>query len=472
MTRLKIEKPTKDKNEPSHNPSRGALALLLIVLLLSVAAAAVYFFWAKPVPGPDTELEVTSFSGDIQVWDSSTGAWSPVDRGRKLKIGDKLKAGSEAEADLEVEDKIRVRVKQNSEFGFLGPKMYEKNPYIRMKLDRGEMLVATQKGFGSDRLDVETPHFTAQSQGGYFRARTTEDAKNSWLGLMRGKAKIHSNELIGSKSFEIQGLEVAEAGSATGPLAQPRRVNKDEWQELSEVYQLTVKSAALEAEQLDLSKQAGTFFNYVFDHGTFYTPDFGYALRDFFKDESSGQVYLETEYDVFPKGSFVGMYIKTRDLDLSQYSHLEFEMKQVPDEGYPQAIRIEVKSKNGVVRAFAAKMPRQNWEKVSFPLHVRESILATEVAFVFLHDRVGEYKKGSVQFRNVNLIRAPKLPEPVKTAADTAAVSPKTAPALPVSAKTEIPGVPVPAPAEPGVTKEEAASPEPAPSVWAKPVTL
>ena len=108
------------------------------------------------------------------------------------------------------------------------------------------------------------------------------------------------------------------------------------------------------------------------------------------------------------------MYLKSRELDLAKFSALEFEMRQVQDEGFPQAIRIEVKSKNGVVRAFAAKLPRKDWEKVIFPLNVKDSTLATELALVFLHERVGEYKKGSVQFRNFNLVKAD--PSVVKTA--------------------------------------------------------
>lgn len=463
MSRLKIEKPSKVKPAPEKSPNKAAFFILLAIA--AAIAAVAFYLWARPGKAPSDVLEVSSFTGDVQVFDKLTGKWSPIDRGRKLQIGDRLKTGAEAEVDMEVPEKIRVRVKQNSEFGFMGPKMYEKNPYIRMQLDRGEMLAATQKGFGDERLDIETPHFTAKSQGGYFRVRTSEESKKSWLGLMRGKAKIQTGELFGGKTFEVQGLEVAEA-EAGKPISEPRRVSKDEWQELSEVYQLTVKSAALEAEQLDLSKSTGSLFDFVFDHGTFYTPEFGYALREFFKDENTGGVSLEVEYDVFPKGSFVGMYIKTRDLDLSQYSHLEFEMRQVPDEGFPQAIRLEIKSKSGVARAFAAKLPRKDWEKVSFPLHVKESIFSTELALVFLHDRVGEYKKGSVQFRNVNLIKAEKPP--------VQAVVKQAAEVVP-GPKEVIVAVPVPEPVEPEV--ESIAPPaekteEPESSVWAKPITL
>jgi len=191
--------------------------------------------------------------------------------------------------------------------------------------------------------------------------------------------------------------------------------------------------------QLDLSKQIGSFFDFVFDHGTFYTPKVGYSGREFFKDEDSGEVFLEIEYDVFTRGSFAGMYIKTRNLDLSGYDTLEFEMRRVEGEGFPQSIRIELKSKTGIARAFAAKMPKPAWEKVSFPLHVRNETLMTEMAFVFLHDRVGEDKKGAVQFRRMHLIKAeastqgdipsdivlPEQPAPLEDAAEEVVALPE-----------------------------------------------
>ncbi len=469
MSRLRIEKPNKEKSSAKN---RGALKIL-ILLAAVVLAAGLICFYAIPGKNYTEAFEISDFSGDVQIFDKATGQWTKVERGRLFKAGDKIRTAGGAEANLEIPDKVRVRVKQNSEYGFLSPKAYEKNPYLRTYLHQGEVLAATQKGFAEERFDIETPYLVAQSQGGYFRVQTSTEAKNSWLGLMRGKARIKTNEFFGGQAYDIHGLEVAEAGQGK-PLTAPRHVSKDEWQTLSEIYQLTLKSAAVEAEQLDMSKKAGSLFDFVFDHGTFYTPEFGYANRDFFKDENSGSVYLEIEYDVFPKGSFVGMYMKSRELDLAKYSALEFEMRQVPDEGFPQAIRIEVKSKNGVVRAFAAKLPRKDWEKVVFPLNVRDSTLATELALVFLHERVGEYKKGSVQFRNFNLVKAdPALIKPVAVAKPVVKIE---QPIIPVAA----PPAAVVAPAEnlnasapvPDISPSEPAKPKEIAGVKVKPVLL
>ncbi len=465
MSRLRIEKPNKEKSAPKNKHA----VKVAVLLVFAVLVGAVVYFYAMPAKMYTEAFEVSDFSGDVQIFDKATGQWVKAERGSLVKTGDRIRTAGGAEANLQMSEKVRVRVKQNSEFGFLGNKAYEKNPYLRAYLHQGEVLAATQKGFTNERFDIETPYLVAQSQGGYFRVQTSAEAKNSWLGLMKGKARIKTNEFFGGQTYDIHGLEVAEAGQGK-PLQTPRHVSKDEWQALSEVYQLTQKSAAVEAEQLDLSKKAGNLFDFVFDHGTFYTPEFGYANRDFFKDENSGSVYLEIEYDVFPKGSFVGMYLKSRELDLAKFSALEFEMRQVQDEGFPQAIRIEVKSKNGVVRAFAAKLPRKDWEKVIFPLNVKDSTLATELALVFLHERVGEYKKGSVQFRNFNLVKAD--PSVVKTAVvvkPVVKVEPPVVPAV-VPVVTTVPAENTVTAA--GPSSSQPSKPKEIAGVKVKPVTL
>ena len=113
---------------------------------------------------------------------------------------------------------------------------------------------------------------------------------------------------------------------------------------MRETYEMNMKTAAQEARDLDLSKRAGNFFENVFDHGTFYTENVGYTVRDFFEDKASGDVYLEAEYDVFPANSFVGLYVLTRDLDAQNYGGLRFDVRQKPEEGYPDRFYLEIKS--------------------------------------------------------------------------------------------------------------------------------
>lgn len=406
MAKLKIEKPKKNK---SSGPIKG----LLIVLLLFVVVAGVYaLIPANPLP----PLEVENFSGDVEIYNRSSRSWEKIARGQYIQMGDKLRSGKDGEVNLELPGEIRVRVKQNSEFGFLGPKPYDKNPYMRLNLEDGEMLIATQKGFTDEKMDFVTPHSVVQTSGGYFRVEANDETNKSSVGLMRGKAQVRKNEFLNEDWVEIKGLETLEVDD-TGIVKNPTRVTRDEWNLLREIYELTIKSAASEAEQLDISKEAGTFFNYVFDHGTFYTPKLGYAGRDFFKEESSGETLLEVEYDVFPRGSFVGVYIKTRELNLMDYDFLELETRRVEDEGSPLNVKIELKSKSNVVRSFAIKQPQIKWEKQVFPLRVKKETLSNEMTLVFIHDRVGEDKKGALQLRNINLVKDPeraRIGEPAK----------------------------------------------------------
>ncbi|MBI4711554.1 MAG: hypothetical protein HY767_03725, partial [Candidatus Omnitrophica bacterium] len=174
-----------------------------------------------------------------------------------------------------------------------------------------------------------------------------------------------------------------------------------------ETYELLAKSAAMEAEQINLSKLAGNFFDVVFDHGTFFTPKIGYAGREFFKDPDLGQVLLETEYDVFPAGSFCGVYIKTRDFDISKYAGLSFEIRRKGEEGVPESFFIELKSRGNVVRRFAPRNFEKDWKPIEFDFHANKSIVVNEVVFVFTNARVGEAKKGMLEFRNINLIPLP-----------------------------------------------------------------
>jgi hypothetical protein len=407
MAKLKIEKPERK------NQARGPIKGLLIILLLFVVAAVVYaFIPANQLP----PLEVENFSGNVEIYNRSTRSWEKIERGQYIQMGDKLRSGKDGEINLELPGEIRVRVKQNSEFGFLGPKPYDKNPYMRLNLEDGEMFIATQKGFSEEKMDFVTPQSVIQTSGGYFRVQTNSETNKSSVGLMRGKAQVRKNEFLNEDWISIKGLETLEV-DGTGIVKNPTRVTRDEWNLLREIYELTLKSAASEAEQLDISKEAGTFFNYVFDHGTFYTPKFGYAGRDFFKEETSGEILLEVEYDVFPRGSFVGVYIKTRELNLMDYDFLELETRRVDEEGSPMNVKIELKSKSNVVRSFAIKQPQIQWEKQVFPLRVKKETLSNEMTLVFIHDRVGEDKKGALQLRNINLVKDPeraRIGEPAK----------------------------------------------------------
>jgi hypothetical protein len=230
--------------------------------------------------------------------------------------------------------------------------------------------------------------------------------ENGGIDVLKGQVRADRGWWAATmKLQELQGFRLQADGG------KPYAMNRQVWMGLGELYEMIQKSAAAEAMQMDLSKEAGGLFSFVFDHGTFYTPKIGYCGRDFYRDDRE-KIRLRLEYDVFPKGSYVGMYIKTRDLDLSKYDKLEFLMRRLPDEGYPLSVRIEIKNKSGIMRAYAAKRPGQDWTRVTLPLNLRGPALVTEIALVFLHDRVGEDKRGVIELKDFELMVQPKPAEP------------------------------------------------------------
>ena len=168
---------------------------------------------------------------------------------------------------------------------------------------------------------------------------------------------------------------------------------------MSEAYELIAKSQGEEVRQLDLSKLAGNLFVSVFDHGTFYDPKSGFCERDFLKDPSTGEIFMETRYDVFPREAIVGVYMKTRNFDISKFKILKFEMKRVPDAGYPDRFLLEIKYQGQTLRKLLAKMVRQEWTPVEFPLTFNQETPVDEITITFTHDQVGALKKGAVHLR-------------------------------------------------------------------------
>ena len=81
--------------------------------------------------------------------------------------------------------------------------------------------------------------------------------------------------------------------------------------------------------------------------------------------------------------------------------------------------RIELKSKGGVVRAFAAKQFSRQWRMQEFPLRFNRPTVLNEITLVFSHDKAGTSKRGAIEMKDFTLIPA-DLPE------ETPALTPAT----------------------------------------------
>ena len=412
-----------------------------IPLLAVLAIAGALLLWSQFSSRPSTPLafEIVGFEGDVQIYDLQSRSWRLPKRGEEFATAQELKTGADGMVNFQVADEIHLRLKENSSIKNELSGMRGKREIFKLRLSEGVLLGSTTRQFERKQkarnaiLEVLTRDYVAEVHGAIFRVQATTQANK--VGVLRGFIEVARPALF----FRRQGVRIRglEETSVVGGVVQPAtRVSSETWGLMKESYELLEKTAVTEAEQIDLSKNAGSFFNYVFDHGTFYTPKFGYANRDFFKDTDSGQVWLEAEYDVFPTGSYAGVYIKTRDFDISKFAGLSFDVRRNPEEGTPDSFFIELKSKGNVVRRFAPKTFERDWKRVEFYFHAQKPIIINEVTFVFTNARVGESKKGVLEFRSLNLIPLAAEPPIPKS---------RTAAALVTSALPATPAVSAPA---------------------------
>jgi len=379
---------------------------LLITMLILVIGSAVIGYYTLLRDAKTVEpLMVSNFIGQPEVYSREKRAWVPLNRGDMLNAKDKIRTGPNTEVDLRIPDQINFRLKENSELENKAPGIFDEDVAQRLELLKGKLLGSTQEGFEDQkgRFEIATPVLVASIRGTTFMISADPETLESWVGVLRGQVEVRS------KSIFIPGIVTVESLETTmeegGKLTAPQRISRLQWDQMKEAYELTQKSLDYEANQIDLSRQAGNLFqDYAFDHGTFYMPKVGFADREFFFDSEENAVILKIDYDVFPESSFVGMYIKVRNMNLENFDGLEFYLRRESDKDYPAAFKIEIKEKGQVVRAFAPHTFKKQWKTVYFPFQVSSDTPVSEITFVFSNERVGEYKKGILEFRDFNLI--------------------------------------------------------------------
>ena len=380
---------------------------LLPTFLIFVAILGVAAYVLLNLPVNVQTFEITNFVGKTEMYSNAKRAWGPLERGASFGVGDKIRTGEESEVDLKLEDQAVLRLKPNSEIRGMRPWFFEKPTVLPIELVKGTLLGAQdkqfQEKFGS--FDIATPLIVATAKGTLFQMTTEEANNRSFAGVIRGALEVRKRTFfnISASSLHIGNTQKADVLNPENIKAE--KIDREDWNSMKETYDLIQRSAAFEAKQIDLSKKSGTFFEYVFDHGTFFTDKFGFANREFAENPKDNEVYCEIEYDVFPVGSVVGVYIKTRGLDLSQFKGLQFEARKNPDEkATPDGFRIELKQKSQTVRATSPKVFKNEWQPYQFIFNARKPTPVNEMVFVFSHEQVGEFKKGMIQLRNFNML--------------------------------------------------------------------
>ncbi len=367
---------------------------------------------AKPLNAASSAKEpaalLTSFYGNVKV--IGPNGEEKTEKNRQILKGETIEVGATGEAVLEIEELYVLRLKPNTKLtqleahndqAFSGK---ERVTY-RFKLEQGALLGTTKyRGDKVNMLDLLIKDKVFNVQDSTFRVQLSDSSP--WIGVLRGNVKSNVESASSQKPVVIHALEKVSLSDSLKPevINAPVKVSEEEWGLLKETYEMNMKTAAEEAKQIDLSKKAGNFFENVFDHGTFYTENVGYTVRDFYEDKASGDVYLEAEYDVFPANSFVGLYVLTRDLDAKNYSGLRFDVRRKPDEGYPDRFYVEIKSKGQIIHRFEITDVKPEWGARQIDFFTPVSTPITEVTLVFLNESIGQSKKGYIQMRNVQMI--------------------------------------------------------------------
>lgn len=347
---------------------------------------------------------LTSFYGDVRLIGKDGEV--KTEKNKKISDGDTIEVGAAGEAVIQIEELYVLRLKPNSSLRQEPAEVsqaYSGKDRVtyRFRLDTGSLLGTTRyRGDSVNSLQLLIQNKVFDIQDSTFRVQATD--AEPWIGVLRGSVRSDVEKAGTDKPIIIRALE--KVSITREPLQEPLKVSEQEWGLLRETYEMNLKTAAEEAMQLDLSKRAGDFFEYVFDHGTFYTEDVGYTVRDFYEDKESGQVYLEAEYDVFPSNSFVGIYVLTRDLNAQNFGGLKFDVRRKSEEGYPDRFYVELKSKGQIIHRFEITGIKPNWESRQIDFFTPISTPITEVTLVFLNESIGQSKKGYIQMRNLEMV--------------------------------------------------------------------
>ncbi len=425
---MKIQPPTQETQKKPSNPVKAILILLILAgAVAGFVAWNIYTVNNVPSPAPTAVITFLSFTGDVST--SEDGAqWKKPSYGDILKPNHFLQNGKDAETDLKYGETAFVRLKKNSSIQYVSPSRFTPEISGRLHLENGTLLIASGKetlqasvlGKAKQSLKGDTStRFINISPETLLLIRTSSETNLTVVSVLRGLVTLKSE--APAFSLEISDTEMAEI-PLTGE-AKKTRISQEFWKDAREAYELKPKTAATEAAQMDIAKKAGNFFDYVLDHGTFYQQKWGWCEREFVEPEDKTPAYLETTYDVFPRGSWVGVYLKTRNLDLSKFKAFKIEARRIPGRPHPQFVRLEFKSKAQVLQAFAIKMLNAGWENIEFPIRLSKESMISELTIIFTHEKVGSDKSGGFQIRNFTLI--PLDPEDMKARSDREAASSK-----------------------------------------------
>lgn len=374
-----------------------------------VAAGSIFILdAAQRIP-----LTVTHVVGRPEIGTREGSLWKPVSQDALIKTST-LRTDAQSTLDLRLSGEINLRVLGNTQVSLWGPRFYHPRKLYSGRLEKGALLAATSGPLGEKRaLEIALDGAKIILPGGLVRIQILENGTLK-ISVLDGTAEISFEK---GPALTLHAFEKFESGSGTKKnSAAPLAIS--DWKEISEAYLMIPETPSFHRSQVEIAREAGNFFGFAYDHGTFYTPGRDFCRARFKPDEGS-KFLLEIYYDVFHPEGFAGAYFKTQDLDISRFQALQFEIRKKSGYPAPALYGLELKSKHRILAGTRLKTPSEAWQSVKLPL-ANPPYGVEELVLFFQHASAGSYH-GALELRNFTLIPrdspAPEsAPKPYATA--------------------------------------------------------
>ncbi len=364
------------------------LGLAILVFVLGVR---------QPVP-----FRVAEVVGKPDIYRDADAAWMTLREGDLVYAKDKIRTVANSDARLSLGDRLTLKLERSSQFKGSGSAFFDLRPAFEGHLFIGGLLGATDHKFGSrGLLTISTPNAEIRVRDAIFRVQADVRTGVDTIYVLRGRVEVERREGRFEGMRIVRDLEKIIVRKKV--LTQPVKMEPKEWQLAFEAYRMIPSAKGFQLFQQWLSKRAGSLFQYVRDHGDFYTPRHGFIRREFFFDRESQHTLLRIYYDVFPETAFVGFYMLTRDLDLSKTQYLEFDLKS-ETEASPEILYMEFKSRGEIVRSFPIQDITKEWKSYHVPVRMGANVRVDEVVIYLRHSMAQKYKQGTLLLRNLNLV--------------------------------------------------------------------
>ncbi|MBI2871420.1 MAG: FecR domain-containing protein [Candidatus Omnitrophica bacterium] len=207
---------------------------------LASAAVLALFFLFTPMPG--MEPRVAMVHGNAWIAKAEQSTWERVSGGETLRAGSRIRIVEGSEVDVAVKNRYELRLKGGTLFTVKSLKRRGPAGHMVYELNRGTLLVKTEKEFKGSTLLVETPSAKAKALGTAFAVQVSEAVVPvTWLGVLQGRVEVEGFQP--SAGLKREGRVLVGEGQSThvrlnGMPTQPETILEEDWALLTELYHL------------------------------------------------------------------------------------------------------------------------------------------------------------------------------------------------------------------------------------------